>query len=150
MENRRKGKYEAVRSCKANFDSGYNCCETVLLSFSEMLDVDCEVIPNIATPFGGGICDRKHMCGALSGAVMAIGLKHGRNDPKGDRDSSSARTKRLVGKFVQKYGSANCRDILDYDPEDPGKIDREKQKTRAIICAPLIEQVAEWLWEELE
>lgn len=146
----RMGKDQAVEKCTRNFDNGYSCCETVLLSFSQLLDVECEIIPKIASPFGGGIYQRKHMCGALSGAIMAIGLRYGRNTVKDDREPSSSRTGRIIEKFVEKYGSTNCIDILGYTPADLEKITRDKQHIRATICRPLIKQVAEWLSEELE
>ena len=43
--------------------------------------MECAAIPRIATPFGGGIGGRGEVCGAVTGAVMAIGLKHGREEP---------------------------------------------------------------------
>lgn len=81
---------------------------------------------------------------------MAIGLKYGRNTPQGKREPSSERTARLVEKFIEKYGSANCIEVLGYDPEDLEKVKRDKDKIRANICAPLIRQVAEWLWDEIK
>ncbi|HZX46647.1 MAG TPA: C-GCAxxG-C-C family protein [Clostridia bacterium] len=144
------GKDEAIDRCTKHFNEGYNCCETMLLSFGELLGVESEVIPKIATPFGGGIYNRKHMCGALSGAVMAIGLKYGRNTPGGKREPSSERAARLVEKFTEKYESANCIGVLGYDPNDLEKIKRDKDKIRANICSPLIRQVAEWLWDEIK
>jgi C_GCAxxG_C_C family probable redox protein len=144
------GKDEAVDRCTRHFNEGYNCCETMLLSFGELLGMESEVIPKIATPFGGGIHKRRNMCGALSGAVMAIGLKYGRNTPEGKREPSSERAARLVEKFIEKYGSANCIEVLGYDPNDLEKINRDKQQIRDNICGPLIRQVAEWLWEELK
>ena len=151
MESNENKKREAAEKCTMHFENGYNCCETVILAFSELLDVSCcEVIPRIATPFGGGIHERMHMCGALSGAVMAVGLKHGRNNPGGDREASSEKAGRIVEKFTGKYGSANCIDIIGYDPKDPEKIIQDKKHIRTTICGPLIKQVAEWLWEELE
>lgn len=55
------GKDEAVDRCTRNFNEGYNCCETVLLSFCELLGVESEVIPKIATPFGEGFA-RESTC----------------------------------------------------------------------------------------
>ncbi len=151
MEPNENKKRKAAEKCTMHFESGYNCCETVVLAFSELLNVNCcEVIPRIATPFGGGIHGRNHMCGALLGAVMAVGLKHGRNTKDGDREASSEKAGRIVEKFTRKYGSANCIDIIGYDPNHPEKIIRDKKHIRTTICGPLIKQVAEWLWEELE
>jgi C_GCAxxG_C_C family probable redox protein len=150
MESGKDGKNELIGKCVEFFNEDYNCCESVLLSSAGLLGVDCDIIPKIASPFGGGICQRKHMCGALSGAVMALGLKYGRNTAVDDREPSYSRAGTIVEKFVEKYGSANCIDIIGYDPKDPDKIIRDKQHIRATICSPLIRQVAEWLWEELE
>ena len=142
------GKAEAVQRCTRHFNENYNCCETVLLSFSEILGVECDVIPKIST--FGRIHKRQHMCGALSGAVMAIGLKYGRSTPDGDRETSDKKAGRVIDKFIEKYGGANCLEVLGYGPEDLERIKQNKQQIRANICGPLIKQVAEWLWEELE
>jgi len=56
-----------------------NCAETVLYIVCEHLGETGDFYPRIATPFGGGIGNRQEMCGALSGALMAIGLLRGRS-----------------------------------------------------------------------
>ncbi len=144
------GKDVAMEVCCKYFEKDYNCCETVLLAFSELLGMESDIIPRIATPFGGGIHQRRHMCGALTGAIMAIGLRYGRSTPQGDREPVSERTGRIVEKFTEKYGSTNCIEVLGFTPDDLEKVKRNKQQLRANICTPLIKQVAEWLWEELE
>lgn len=57
------------------------CSESVLFAVSDWLEVRNEFIPKIATGFGAGIGGRGTVCGALSGGVMALGLKFGRKDP---------------------------------------------------------------------
>jgi C_GCAxxG_C_C family probable redox protein len=44
-----------------------------------------ELIPKIATAFGGGIGRCGSLCGALTGGVMAIGIKHGTNEPSPEK-----------------------------------------------------------------
>lgn len=61
---------------------GFNCCESVLLGASEFLGVTSELIPKIATGFGGGIGHTGRICGAVTGAVMALGIKYGRTSPQ--------------------------------------------------------------------
>ncbi len=144
------GKEQAIERGKGYFNKDYNCCETILLTCSELLGIKSEIIPKLATPFGGGIYKRKYMCGALSGAIMAVGLKYGRSTPKGDREISYSKAERLVDKFIKKYEYVNCIDILGYDPGDLESIKRDKQRIRTDICEPIIKQVTEWLWEELQ
>ncbi len=54
---------------------GYNCAQAVLLVLYEHMHPDGEndVIPKIATGLGGGIGRCGSVCGALSGAVLAVG-----------------------------------------------------------------------------
>lgn len=44
------------------------------------LEVDSEIVPRIAFGFAGGIGNTGAVCGAVAGAVMAIGLKIERGD----------------------------------------------------------------------
>jgi len=59
------------------FDSGYNCTEAVLFALTEKFSQKTPFIPRIATGFGGGVGRSGSICGALSGAVMAVGLLRG-------------------------------------------------------------------------
>ncbi|MDI7275503.1 MAG: C-GCAxxG-C-C family protein, partial [Anaerolineae bacterium] len=62
--------------------------------------------------FGGGIGRAGCVCGALSGAVMAIGLRCGRTTPDvRQRDQAYARAERLWRRFVERAGGEDCRDI---------------------------------------
>ena len=45
--------------------------------YAEKLNLDLKTAIKIATPFGGGMARLGETCGAVSGALMAIGLKHG-------------------------------------------------------------------------
>lgn len=142
-------KEQAVERCCKHFEDGYNCCETVLLAFSEILGMENNTIPEIATPFGGGIHQRQYMCGALTGALMAIGLKYGRSTAEGDREIPTEKSRKIIEKFIERYGNTNCIEILGYGPGDLEKIQQDKPRIKATICTPLIKQVAQWLWEEL-
>jgi C_GCAxxG_C_C family probable redox protein len=60
----------------SRFLSGYNCAQSILLTMSEHRDGENVLIPRIATAFGGGIGRCGSICGALTGGVMAIGIKY--------------------------------------------------------------------------
>jgi C_GCAxxG_C_C family probable redox protein len=62
------------------------CSESVLLAISELLGVESELIPRIATGFGAGIGRRGEVCGALAGGVMGLGLVYGRSAPGAGED----------------------------------------------------------------
>ena len=72
---------ETVELAKQYAADGFLCSEAVLKAASQWLDVESNLIPRIATGFGAGIGGCGLICGALSGGVMALSLKFGRNDP---------------------------------------------------------------------
>ena len=104
---------------KRNFNSGYNCAESVLLTVtkwqgsvrrgSELL------LPRIATGFGGGIARNGDICGALAGAIMAISLAFGRNKPEESRDPCYQAVDRLYNDFMKTFGTCKCRELIGTD-----------------------------------
>ena len=62
---------------KQYFLQGYNCSQSVLLAFCDDLGFDEQTALMLASPFGGGMGRLREVCGTLSGAYMALGLKRG-------------------------------------------------------------------------
>ena len=90
------------------FQSGYNCAQSVLLTLSEYIDPDSknELIPKIATGFGGGIGGCGSVCGALTGGVMAVGIKYGTNEIGVEKRASAyANAQALYKQFESQHGS---------------------------------------------
>ncbi len=104
-----------------HFEAEFNCAESVLMSLAESIGVRSESIPKIATPFGGGIGRRGSVCGALTGAVIAIGLKLGRSKAEDTRtrDESSEKALELLERFEKEFGSVHCYDLIKLDLTTP-------------------------------
>lgn len=104
---------------RQNFNSGYNCAESVLVALSQQpvfQGRDClRHIPRMATGFGGGLARNGSICGALAGGVIAIGLVLGRDDAKGSRDPCYPAVDRLLAEFQEAWGSWLCREISRVD-----------------------------------
>lgn len=93
-----------------------HCSQQVLMEWAEELGYDREEAARIAGPFGGGMY-RGEVCGAVSGAMIAIGMKHGNGVP-GDLqkdDAMQAMVKDFQEKFIVRNGSTVCRELLGYD-----------------------------------
>lgn len=73
------------------------------------------LFPRLASGFGGGMAGAGGTCGALVGAVMTVGLLHGRSDPGDDRAPSATRTSEIVAAFEEEMGSTSCRDLTGLD-----------------------------------
>jgi len=83
-----------VRLAAKNFWKGFHCSEAVLIAMAEYMGINSDLIPKIATGFGGGIAGTGSVCGALIGGVMAIGIKYGRS--RVDQIEADQKTKNLV------------------------------------------------------
>ena len=120
---------EAVSERAADyFEAGFNCAESVLMSLAESIGARSDLVPKIATPFGGGIGRRGSVCGALTGGVMAIGLKLGRSEAKDTkrRDESYEKASKLYKRFEKEFGSALCYDLIKLDLTTPEGRERLK------------------------
>ncbi len=120
---------------------GFNCAESVLYGVGVALGLPCEAVAKIATPFGGGIGRAGSLCGALSGAVMALGLVTGRTTPDTQqRDTSYAHARRLWQRFTERAGAEDCRDLK------PQVSSHDEQRA---ACARFVALAAELAAEEL-
>jgi amino-acid N-acetyltransferase len=93
-------------------DAGWFCAESVVAELAHRQGIESDLLPAIATGFCGGVSRRDGMCGAVSGAVMAIGLVNGRKNAKDSRESTYAAVQALVDGFAKEFGSANCSELL--------------------------------------
>ena len=89
------------------------------MALGECLGVESELIPRIATGFcGGGGSTHRHICGALSGAVIATGIGFGRERAEESREKALNLIRELLRGFRQEFGSTECHDLVRLDPDD--------------------------------
>jgi C_GCAxxG_C_C family probable redox protein len=105
-----------VEKAASGFSQGLNCAQSVLSTYGPRFGLDHELALRIASGFGGGIGHRGESCGAVTGAIMVIGLKEG--GMSGD-EAARERFFGLVGRFLEKFkarhGSTLCRQLLGHD-----------------------------------
>ena len=99
----------------------YHCSESVLMAVCKEMGIESPLIPRIATAFAGGMGRSGEVCGAVSGAIMAIGVKHGREEPgqwQAD-DIANGLTQRFLCAFREEMGSLYCRELIGMDLSTP-------------------------------
>lgn len=79
--------------------SKFNCAQTVFSLFAEDLEIDEKTALKIASGFGGGMACAE-TCGAVTGAYMVIGMKHGHAT---SNPEDKAHTKNLIKKFNTEF-----------------------------------------------
>jgi C_GCAxxG_C_C family probable redox protein len=133
------------------FEKGYSCAPSVLSAYSEQFGLEKELALKIACGFGGGIGHTGRTCGAVTGAVMAIGLKHGQADANDEesRQETHKLVKEFIDEFTALHGSIECRELIGYDLSNPAELEaartdgaREK-KCRGFVhdAARIVEDV---------
>jgi len=98
------------------FGSGFDCSTCTLAHVADRIGLDEETAVKISGAFGGGMW-RGDTCGAVVGALMAIGMKYAQTEA-GDEETKNnmlAKKAEFEKRFSEKYGSLICREILGYD-----------------------------------
>ena len=101
----------------------FNCAESVIIGAAKTrhLNGDESTRLRIASVLGGGISGCGEVCGAVSGAVICLGLSFGTDgteDPerfKGSREHARARVKDFMGSFTEAWGNVQCRVLRAMD-----------------------------------
>lgn len=134
------------------FDEGFNCSQSVFSAWAEELGLDRETALRVATAFGGGMGHRGDTCGAVTGAFMAIGLKHGRlrAEDREIRDLAYSLVNQFAKEFESRHGSVMCRDLLGFDLSTPeGERLAEERWPDRMPCREVVRDAAEILSEIL-
>ena len=103
-----------VQKAKDYFLQGYNCAQSVAMTFANDLGISEDDMKAISNPFGGGFCRLREVCGAVSGMLMVIGLKH---KEMGKLEMYELGQK-AIKEFEDACGSYVCRDLIKSDAND--------------------------------
>ena len=97
------------------FEKGYNCAQSVVEAYRDESGLDRDTAWKVAAGFGGGLGRSAETCGAVSGAVIVIGLHSKESDPGSAKAHTYEKVKLFIKKFKEVYCSVICRDILGED-----------------------------------
>ena len=129
------------------FQEGHNCAQAVLRAVAEARGMACPAcIPGVALAMGGGVGHTGHVCGALTGGVMVIGLATDRAAPGGPVEKKRAAyhaAGEYVRAFAAEFGSADCRGILGFDWSEPDAMARAlRENVKRHKCTPCVRWAA--------
>ena len=103
------------------FSEGFTCSQAVLLAFAPRLGLDPVVAARIASPFGGGIARQGRVCGAITGALMVVGLHAGNAtaDDRAAKEAAYEKIRTLMAHFAEMHGTTECRQLIGHDLSTP-------------------------------
>ena len=100
------------------FSQNFNCSQSVFSAFAPQFGLDRETALKLASPFGGGVARRGEVCGAVTGALLALGLARGAQAPAG-KEEIYRLSQEFMRLFEQKHNTVLCRDLIDCDLSTP-------------------------------
>lgn len=135
---------EKVLQCFDNAQC-FNCAQAMLTTFCEELGLTKETAFKLASGFGAGMGRLGYTCGAVTGAYMVIGLKHG-HYMQGDvesRDKTYALVQEFEKRFVEKNRSTICKELVQADFLHDDKAEYMEKVLK--ICPALLTDATEIL-----
>lgn len=128
------------------FKNGMSCSQAVLSAYGPEFGIDKILALKISAPFGGGMARMAETCGAVTGALMVLGLKYATG--KDAKEKLYAIENEFADKFKKYNKSLNCKELLGCDlgkPEE--RKDFSERKLYETLCQKFVKDAAEILEE---
>jgi C_GCAxxG_C_C family probable redox protein len=125
--NKELSKNDLPETARLRFSQNFNCAQSVFAVFAPQLGLDEHQALKLASPFGGGIARRGQVCGAVTGALMALGLDRGADTPAGKEDAYRL-GQEFLQRFEARHSSILCRELLDIDISTPEGHQQAREK----------------------
>lgn len=110
------------------FGNKFNCSQSVFTVFGTEYGLSENDCLKIGCAFGAGMGRQQLTCGAVTGAIMALGLKYGKatGDSEDKKLETYKKTREFFAEFNKLHKSTSCKELLHgldiNDPEDHQKI----------------------------
>jgi C_GCAxxG_C_C family probable redox protein len=135
------------------FAEGFNCAQSVITSHAGQFGLESEIALKLSAAFGAGMGRKGEVCGAVTGALMAIGLASGPTsaDDKEAKEHTYLLTRRFLDEFARQNGSILCRELLSCQIDEPEGLEKARQQGLfTTICPRLVDTASEILDGMLE
>jgi C_GCAxxG_C_C family probable redox protein len=130
----------------------FNCAQSVFAACGSGEGLSEEMCLTLAGPFGGGMGRMGETCGAVTGALLALGMRHGQGmatDPAQARGPLYARVAAFVDAFRECHGGLTCRELTGCDLRTPeGQEQFKARDLHHTLCRTLVASAANLLEEQ--
>ena len=132
------------------YSRNFNCSQAIFTTYAKELGIEEETALKIATQFGGG-ARKGELCGAVSGALMVLGLKYGHchGDDVAEKIRAYEIATEYMNRFIKKYKTVVCRELLGYDLSKPEDMAVIKEKNLFKTTCPQMIASATLILEEM-
>ncbi|WP_303920426.1 C-GCAxxG-C-C family protein [Draconibacterium sediminis] len=98
------------------FWQDFNCAQSVLIAYSDVLQIDREAAINLSCGFGGGMGRLQETCGAVSVAYMIFGLVNANSKDNPEKvEKTYGMVQSFHNRFTQLKGTTVCKALINCD-----------------------------------
>lgn len=117
----------AARAREA-FEQGYNCSQSVVVAYADVLGQDPEVLAALVAPLGGGMGRLREVCGAVSGMFMvsSAAYRGASNTDRAVRTNLYTGVQQLAERYRGECGSIVCRELLGLKQQSDAPVPEER------------------------
>ena len=131
------------------FEDKFHCSQSVLAAFADECELTEEQALKLGACFGGGM-RHGEVCGAVTGALMVLGMLYGQCDAS-DLESRMRANKvndEMMKRFREMNGTYICNDLLGCDISTPQGVQHAlDNKLFVEFCPKMVESAVEILEE---
>ncbi len=119
-----------TETAAAHFTQGLSCSQAVFSTYAPRLGLAPELALRIAAPFGAGIARTGQTCGAVTGALMVIGLKlgHVTAQDQAAKEKTYQCAQEFMARFKARHGSLDCLELLGRDLSVPQELQAAREQ----------------------
>ena len=132
-----------------HFREGFSCSQSVLAAFAPELGLDADAALRVSAAFGGGMGRLGGTCGAVTGALMVLGLRYGPTvADKVAKELTYAQAREFIARFEARQGATTCADLLGVNIGTPeGQAAAREANLFKTTCPGLVASAAAILEE---
>ena len=133
------------------FRSGFDCSMIVLAELAEDVGITKEQGLRIASCFGAGMMQGS-LCGAVTGAMMAIGCRFGNDIPDDKARKGLVISKRdeFIAAFTERFGTISCPALIGLDLRVPEEMEKaNERKVLTDVCPKFVKGAIEICREQI-
>jgi len=135
---------DAEKKALALFER-FNCAQSVFAACAAGPELSEQKCLTVAAAFGGGMAVGE-TCGALTGALMALGVRHGQEmatDPVQARGPFYDRVTQFTNTFRERHGATSCRELTGCDRTPEGREQFKARDLHHTLCTKLVASAVE-------
>ena len=143
-----------IEKALSQFATGCNCSQSITTAYGPDYSLDVQKALKIGAAFGGGMSRLGNTCGAVSGALMIIGMAFRNTDPEDAENKEHVYEigGRFLNKFMELHNTVMCRELIGINLNDEQDLQRAREtgifeqkcsnfvKTAAQLLEDILEQ----------